>query len=278
MQQQDRAIAAIMRIKLKNSLILKKFLVSIIFLPLSFTNTYSIFQIDKVIQNKLSYNKVELSQDIILSEKIKVQIAEQISSTGGQCVEFIQRFIGQLNDCININCYKFDFQGNAIDIKPNSNEPKIGNVVLLNDSKKGHAAIIADIIDENLILLESNYHGDEKIEYGRIIEMNNIKIRGYYDFNILKEFEAIVTGYSSTIDQTDDTPFITASGKEVKDGILACPRKYPFESKFEIDGKEYICEDRLHIRYDDRFDIWFSTREQAKAFGTSIKNIKLLNN
>jgi hypothetical protein len=31
-----------------------------------------------------------------------------------------------------------------------------------------------------------------------------------------------VTAYSSTADQTDSSPFITANGKNVKDGIVAC--------------------------------------------------------
>ena len=30
-----------------------------------------------------------------------------------------------------------------------------------------------------------------------------------------------LTAYSSSVDETDDTPFITASGKHVRDGIVA---------------------------------------------------------
>lgn len=78
---------------------------------------------------------------------------------------------------------------------------------------------------------------------------------------------AFVTAYSSTKDQTDDTPFITASQTRVRDGIVACPRKYEFGSKFEIKGKEYVCEDRMNIRYTNRFDIWFPTKRLAKLWG-----------
>src|ERR1035437_4024557 len=37
----------------------------------------------------------------------------------------------------------------------------------------------------------------------------------------IKTIKVIATAYSSTADQTDDTPFLTASGKNVKDGIIA---------------------------------------------------------
>ena len=76
-----------------------------------------------------------------------------------------------------------------------------------------------------------------------------------------------VTGYSSTPDQTWGDPFIMASGKRVYDGALACPRKYEFGTQFMIGDKIYTCEDWLHIRYDDRFDIWFSTRQEALNWG-----------
>src|SRR3989344_6760428 len=38
---------------------------------------------------------------------------------------------------------------------------------------------------------------------------------------VVKTMRLYVTGYSSTEDQTDDTPFITASGKHVRDGLVA---------------------------------------------------------
>jgi 3D (Asp-Asp-Asp) domain-containing protein len=223
-------------------------------------------------------------REILLSEKIKIESGNLIGTKGGQCVSFIQEFMGLLDNCHEENCYKLSFRGSAINIEPNSDEPKIGNVVLFTDSIKGHAAIIADIIDGDLILLESNFNGDEKITFGRVVEMNNPentnqknKIRGYYDFSKPDaSIIADVTGYSSTKDQTDSTPFITASGERVRDGIIACPRKYEFGTRFKIDDKTYICEDRMNIRFDDRFDIWFPSRELAVNYGIQKKEITLL--
>ncbi|HDY68411.1 hypothetical protein LCGC14_1745220 [marine sediment metagenome] len=39
-----------------------------------------------------------------------------------------------------------------------------------------------------------------------------------------------ITGYSSTVDQCDDTPFITASNTRVRDGIVAS-NEFPFGTR-----------------------------------------------
>lgn len=92
-----------------------------------------------------------------------------------------------------------------------------------------------------------------------------------YVENIPEPKLVVVTGYSSTESQTDDTPFIMASGKRVYDGAIACPRKYKFGQKVEITGKIYTCEDRKNIRYEsypeEWFDIWFESQELALNWG-----------
>lgn len=87
---------------------------------------------------------------------------------------------------------------------------------------------------------------------------------------------AEVTAYTSSEDETDDTPTITASGKETKHGIVACPRKYPFGTKVEILKKEYTCEDRMNKRYTEEFDIWMSSKEEAFQFGRKTLSIKII--
>ena len=82
---------------------------------------------------------------------------------------------------------------------------------------------------------------------------------------------AIITAYSSEESQTDSTPYLTASQKQVQEGFIACPRKYEFGQQVEIAGRTYTCEDRKNIRYEDYpeewFDIWFPTTEDALEFG-----------
>lgn len=85
-----------------------------------------------------------------------------------------------------------------------------------------------------------------------------------------KSFTATVTGYSSTPDQTDDTPFITAANTPVRDGIVAA-NFLPIGTRIKIPGysgpKIYTVEDRMHARFSDRVDIWFVDRASAQYFG-----------
>lgn len=85
----------------------------------------------------------------------------------------------------------------------------------------------------------------------------------------------ITTGYSSTPDQTDDSPHITASGVYVRDGIIAA-NFLPFgtEVKFPTlyEDKIFVVEDRM--KNNHQVDIWFPTREQALEFG--VKKLPML--
>ena len=89
-----------------------------------------------------------------------------------------------------------------------------------------------------------------------------------------------VTAYSSTPDQTDDTPFITASGKVVSDGIVASNfltfgTKLRFPQLFG--NKIFVVEDRMHQRYSsNRVDIWFPDRESAENFGIQATIMEIL--
>lgn len=68
---------------------------------------------------------------------------------------------------------------------------------------------------------------------------------------------AHVTGYNTVPAQTDNTPCIAASGANIcgRTDVIACPRSIKFGTIIEINGKTYVCEDRLARKYDSRFDI-----------------------
>jgi len=87
------------------------------------------------------------------------------------------------------------------------------------------------------------------------------------------------TAYSSTPDQTDDTPFITASNTHVRDGIVAA-NFLRFGAKIRFPtlygDKVFVVEDRMNSRYDYRVDIWMRTREEAKQFGAKIVPIEVI--
>lgn len=79
-----------------------------------------------------------------------------------------------------------------------------------------------------------------------------------------------ITGYSSTVDQCDSTPFDTAIGSRVRKGIVAA-NWLPIGTMIrfpEYDpSRWYVVEDRMHPRFGDRVDIWFEARETAAKFG-----------
>lgn len=81
---------------------------------------------------------------------------------------------------------------------------------------------------------------------------------------------ASVYGYSSDVSQTDDTPFITASGQHVRDGIVA-NNCLPFGTSVIIGGRTYTVEDRMNRRYGcSFFDVWVRTAQDARTLRTSV--------
>ena len=99
--------------------------------------------------------------------------------------------------------------------------------------------------------------------------------------------ELTMTAYSSSPDQTDATPFVTASGQRVRDGIVAISRDLErlglrFGSKVvvtavggpscgpaarELVGRVLEVQDRMHRRKRRQIDVWRPSREGALAIG-----------
>ena len=100
------------------------------------------------------------------------------------------------------------------------------------------------------------------------------------------------TGYNSEVGQTDDTPFITATGARTRFGIIAVSRDMlaadiPYGSLVRLrdlgeydDGLGYgryqalldeqglfVVEDTLHRRKRQQIDVWFERRRQATEWG-----------
>lgn len=88
-----------------------------------------------------------------------------------------------------------------------------------------------------------------------------------------------VTSYSSTIDQTDDTPYITAWGTFVRDGVIAA-NFLPLGTRVRMPDyfgdKVFIVEDRMNERYWRRIDIWKPSREAAKQWGAKRVRVEIL--
>ena len=97
-------------------------------------------------------------------------------------------------------------------------------------------------------------------------------------FRSTRRIRATVTAYSSTADQTDDTPCITASGLNIcssPNRKIIAANFLPFGTKVKIPelfGNEiFTVEDRMNKRYNghNRLDVWMVSRTNAKRFGVN---------
>lgn len=99
---------------------------------------------------------------------------------------------------------------------------------------------------------------------------------------IIRKVKVITTAYSSTVYQTDDTPFITASNKKVREGIvannlLAFGTNVRFPELFG--DRVFQVEDRMSSQKGNyHFDIWFPDTEDARAFGAKMTIMEILSN
>jgi 3D (Asp-Asp-Asp) domain-containing protein len=99
---------------------------------------------------------------------------------------------------------------------------------------------------------------------------------------VVKKMKVVITGYSSTPEETDDTPFITAQGTLVRDGIVA-NNLLPFGTKIRMpelyNNEIFVVEDRMNKRAGFYgVDIWFPSKEEAQKFGAKWTYIEILEN
>ncbi len=95
----------------------------------------------------------------------------------------------------------------------------------------------------------------------------------------IKTITTTITAYSSTVDQCDSTPFTTASGTQVRDGIVAC-NFLAFGTKIRFPemygNKIFVVEDRMALRNSHKIDIWFQTRKESIDFGTKVLKVEIV--
>lgn len=95
-----------------------------------------------------------------------------------------------------------------------------------------------------------------------------------------KKVLAVITAYSSTVDQCDSDPFIAASGKRVYDGMIAA-NFLPLGTKIKIPSlygdKIFTVDDRMNARYGyGRMDIWMDApRAEVNAFGVKRVEVEI---
>lgn len=96
----------------------------------------------------------------------------------------------------------------------------------------------------------------------------------------IRKIKVVVTAYSSSPWQTDSSPYITAAGTWVKDGIIA-NNFLSFGTKVRIPelygDRVFVVEDRMHwTKSNYHFDVWFASYGEALNFGTKRTYIEIL--
>jgi len=100
------------------------------------------------------------------------------------------------------------------------------------------------------------------------------------NFTIKDKKKIAVTAYSSTPDQTDNSPFITANGSFVREGVVAANfLKFGTKVRFpDVYGDNiFIVADRMAEQNNHKIDVWMESRAEALQFGVKKLNIEILN-
>jgi len=118
------------------------------------------------------------------------------------------------------------------------------------------------LIQENSFLASSNHYSSED------------------ELIVLETIQMTITAYSSSVWETDDTPYLTAAGTQTKDGVIAS-NLLPFGTKIRIPklfgDKVFVVEDRMNKRMGDfQADIWFPSHWQAEQFGIKYAYIETI--
>lgn len=103
------------------------------------------------------------------------------------------------------------------------------------------------------------------------------------DYAVTATYTVPITSYSSTVDQTDSTPCITANGfnlcKHNQEDVIAA-NFLPFGTKVRIPeyfgDRIFTVQDRMNARYYYRADIWMRDRSDALKWGLKYTKIEVV--
>ena len=167
---------------------------------------------------------------------------------------------------ISMTLYSVFPQYSAIAKTNNNTKTKISQNKLFDSCNFDYPQKSMILIQQNS-LLSQNSHEEENF----VGPKENIKLVPK------KKMRVLATAYSSTVDQCDSTPFITANGTHVHDGTLAANfLKFGTKVRFPslYGDKIFTVEDRM--RSNTKVDLWFPTRQEAKNFGARIVEMEVL--
>ncbi len=85
-----------------------------------------------------------------------------------------------------------------------------------------------------------------------------------------RTYHVDMTAYTSSIEECDSDPFITADGSHTQDGMIAT-NFLPFGTRVRIPtlfgDKVFTVHDRMNKRYNRRIDVWMEKKDDMREFG-----------
>jgi 3D (Asp-Asp-Asp) domain-containing protein len=102
----------------------------------------------------------------------------------------------------------------------------------------------------------------------------------YSDEAAARTINVPVSAYNSEVGQTDGSPFTTADGSQVRDGIVAA-NFLKHGTRFRIPdyfgNKVFEVHDRMNARYTYKIDIWMLNKADARKWGVRNVKVEILN-
>lgn len=143
------------------------------------------------------------------------------------------------------------------------------------------APLIKPDLSEKKFALNS-YKKLDKISE-RFVDFDHITQNTPKEYEVVRTMHVVATAYSSTVDQCDSTPCITADGFNVckhgkEDVIAANFLRLGTKVKLpELFGDRiFTVHDRMNPRYNYRIDIWMTDRNKALSFGKRYVKIEVV--
>jgi 3D (Asp-Asp-Asp) domain-containing protein len=152
-----------------------------------------------------------------------------------------------------------------------------GQALALTNDFNGARATLVFVQDpalRDVALVGTEAWPEEKI-VKRILNTSRFEVRA--NLGEGSAVKVLSTAYSSTVDQTDGNPFVTASGNYVAKGTAAA-NFLPLGTIIELNGETFTVWDRLNSRYNGQLivDIWMPSRLEAINYGVRTVEMKVV--
>jgi 3D (Asp-Asp-Asp) domain-containing protein len=136
------------------------------------------------------------------------------------------------------------------------------------------------LADSAMAVLSPSAQEDDEPNSSKEGESYQFALPSYQKVTVVRTYATVpFSAYTSRPEETDSTPFITADGSHVADGIIAA-NFLPFGTKVRIPklfgNKIFEVHDRMNKRYPYKIDIWMDDYHEAIQFGVRRADIEIV--